>query len=234
MPMSVDIEALRELFRDQRIHLVRARVDATELLLDASKYKVQCTVLPHENEVVAEVGFGASGAGAGDFDLPLAGDLVLLAFTDDGEAFVISRLSSSDDPIPRRADGNKVSAARDGQKFYLFSDSGVFLGAGGLTDPDEPLVLGNVLKSCLNDSVYQKLQDIIDRVSSLIDKLVAGPLVICGSPGTPGSTYPALAADLNGLKTELGVLTTEITEDKAEFLTTPTSNILSGIAFTER
>lgn len=210
--MATDLEFLREVLSDNRMHLSLALVEKVETLDDGSLARCQVKTLPAELELVATVTWDACSAGGGTFTLPDVKDLVLVAFTSPDEAFVVRRLSSKEDKVPAPVkDGHTVIKAKDGKK--------VLVGKSGDSEPDEPMVLGNVAKSCLND-VFTKLD-------TLLTKLISGPLVICGSPGSAGSTFPALATDLGTIKTELATL-------KSQYLDTANSNILSQTAFIER
>lgn len=214
-----DLELLRDILGDDKTHMTLAVVKKVEAT--GTVARVQVLTLPEELEVIATVTWDACSQGGGVFVLPAPKDLVMVSYTtEDREAWVIRRLSSSEDTIPKQAqDGHLVALAPPGKKAYLASDTAVLVGKGGMSDPTEPLVLGNVLASCLNA--------LITQLEALLDKLTSGPLVICGSPGTPGTTYPALAADLATIKAQ-------IDSAKTQYLSTSSSSILSQTAFTER
>lgn len=222
---KLDLELLKDVFGDKRVHFSLAKVTKLEVVASKALARVQVTTLPEELEVVATVSFASCSQGGGLFNLPAPEDLGMIAYTDkteggSQEAFWIGHLSSDDDLIPQQAvDGHLVALARPGKMAYLASDTKVLVGKGGATDPTEPLVLGTTLVGCLNAVVTQ--------VNALLDKLTSGPLVICGSPGTPGTTYPALAADLAAIKAQ-------VTNLKTQYLDTSSSNIISQTAFTER
>ena len=75
---------------------------------------------------------------------------------------------------------------------------------GGST-ADQAVVLGTVLAELLG---------------SLMDTLVTGDFLLCTSPGSPTAPNPAKAA--------------QITQWKAQYLTTAATNILSAVCFTQR
>lgn len=222
---SIDVEMLRELFGDKSATLTLAKVTKLEVVATKAVARVQVTTLPEELEVVATVSFPSCSQGGGFFNLPAPNDLGLVAYTEKTEgggqeAYWIGHLSSSDDLIPAQAAaGHLMAFARPGKNAYLASDTKVLVGKGGTTDPTEPLVLGNVLAGCLNA--------LITQLDALLDNLKNGPLVICGSPGTPGTTYPALATQLTAIKAQ-------IDSAKSQYLDTSSSSILSQTAFTER
>lgn len=220
MARGVDIEMLRELFGDKRVHITKAIVDKVEVLLDNSKVRCQVRVMPEEYEVIAEVSWGIVGPEAGDFQIPQVNDLVLMAYdTIDGEAYIIGRLTNTEDKLPQQAKlGHRVVKSLDGKKLYLLSGEAILLGSGGVTDPDEPLVLGNVMAEALG-ALYT-------RLDTLYTKLIAGPIGM-GNLGSPVPTYPALVTDLTAEQLAAGV-------EKEEFVDNALTNILSTIAFTER
>lgn len=152
--MSLDLEALREIFADYRTHVAVGRIDQLALTDDRSLLRVKVTLLPENREVVAMMTWEHVGPSCGIFAFPVPGDLVLVAFADGSadHAFVIRRLTSKEDKIPvQAASGDTVIFALTGKKSHLLSDTKVNLGRGGESEPDENLVLGQVLKEFLSD-----------------------------------------------------------------------------------
>lgn len=138
-----DLELLRMIFADDRLHIGIGTIKQLGLATDGSKLRAQIMMLPDEREVVAEVGFMDVYC----VSLPEIDDLVLVAFVDGhpDEAFVIKILSHKEEPIPEKARaGHLVLQPRDGKKAYLTSSAKINIAKPGV-DPTEPLVLGTVL-----------------------------------------------------------------------------------------
>lgn len=220
--MGMDVEFLRQALADNRTHISLAVVKKVEVLLDLSGCQVQVMTLPEKLEVIATVCWAACSQGGFLGAIPVADDLILLAYDEQGLAHVVSRLSSSDDKVPMQAKlGHMVVKAADGKKSYLQGDK-VLIGKPditGLIDPDEPLALGNVLVDLLTYLVGQ--------YDDLLDKLIAGPIAMTTTPGSPAPTYPALVTALAIKKVDLAL-------KKTLYLTASATNIISQTAFTER
>lgn len=214
-----DIEALRSILSDKRVHLTLALVTKVEVLTDRSLCRVQVITLPDALEAIATVGWSAAGPEAGIYAIPVPNDLVLVAYVDKDTAFVISRLSSSEDKLPMKAaDGHTVVAALSGKELHLTSSQKAYIGKGGLLNPTEPTVLGNVMKTGLSN--------LLDKITTLLDKLVAGPIAV-DSMGGSAVTHPSLITELNLIKTDIATL-------KNTYVTTASSNIVSQHSFVER
>lgn len=217
----MDLELLREIFKDQRLHIAIGKITQLGLSDDRSCLRVQVSILPEEREIVAMMSWEAVGADAGFFMFPEINDLVIIgqAEGDHEQAFVLKRLTSREEKIPLQAtNGHLVARSRAGTNAYLQSDT---LAAIGKPDgpADQPMVLGNVLKTALGN--------LYDALTNLITKLDSDPVVICSAPGQPGYIHPTLKTDIDAIKASLS-------SDKSTFVTTASSNIVSQIAFTER
>lgn len=141
--MSADLEFLRELFKDPRLHIGIGTIAQLGLSMDKNTLRAQVNLMPEEREVVCEVGW----PDAGIISFPEVDDLVLCVFVDGDhqDGYVIKVLTTSDEPIPVFARlGHLVIYARAGKKAYLGSDTKVGIGRPGV-EPAEPLVLGTVL-----------------------------------------------------------------------------------------
>lgn len=220
---KVDLELLRSMFADNRLHIAVAAIAEVEVLVDFSAARVRVT-LPQQDdlEIVARIAWGMCSTGGGAFQLPVVGDWCLVAFTSADQAWVIAQLSSRTDRIPVRAASGAatVIASQDGQELDISSDTKVNLGRGNpLLTPDEPVVLGNTLK--------EYLEGLSDRISAIYDLLIAGAFLFTTSPGNPTAPNPASA-------TLMGTAKTAHELAKAQFLTVDLTNILSQITFTER
>ncbi len=214
-----DIEALRSILGDRRVHLTLALVSKVEVLPDRSACRVQILTLPDGLEAIATCGWAAAGPEAGVYAIPVPNDLVLVAYVDKDSAYVISRLSSPEDKLPTRAaNGHTIVAALAGKVTHLTSDTSVRIGRGGSSDPTEPTVLGNVMKSGLST--------LLDKLTTLLDKLVAGPIAV-DSMGGSAVTHPSLIVELNLIKTDIATL-------KNTYVTQSSSNIVSQHSFVER
>jgi hypothetical protein len=220
-----DLEVLREIFKDQRQHIAVGKITQLGPAPDRSCLRVQVMILDPtaevDREIVAVMSWDDAGPDCGVIRFPEVADLVLVAFVDGDpdQAYVLKRLTSQEEKIPLKAlDGHTVIAALAGKNVYLSSDTKIFIGKPG-NEGTEPVVLGNVLVSCLTDLVTQ--------VEAIISAIETNPMVICSAPGQPGLIAPALKTALDSVKTALDT-------NKSNFLTTSSSNILSQLAFTER
>lgn len=255
MPQPVDLEGLRELFKDDRTHSAIGKVTQLGLSADRSQLRAQCKVLSQDREVIATVAWDSIGPDSGSLQFPVVGDLVLLLFCegDDDHIYLIKRLSNDEDLIPAQAtDGHMVHRSLPGKKLYLASDFNILLGLGGDNpEPNEPLVLGNVLTEFLIDTFVQletlsaKVAELSAEVSTLAQEAAShthGYIDNIGSPPvpTPSTTDPpgnssafddvATAADdilmdAEEVETELAALRAEPVES---------GEILSDLAFTEK
>lgn len=220
MGKNVGLEELREALSDQKLWLALGLVKKIAMLGDRSALRLQVSILPEEREIVATMTWDVAGPESGIYDLPALNDLVLVAFADaDKEsAFVIRRLSSKTDLIPLKALGGdlvvQAKAAKNayvvGKKVYIAKKNNV---------PTEPLVLGNVMLSCLTDLCTQ--------ITALCDAVITGPVAISSAPGAPAPVHPTLGAAALGVKVAIAAL-------KSTYVTTPGTNIASQLGFTER
>lgn len=142
-----DLEFLREMFKDTRLHVGIGTISQLGISTSGSVLRGVINLLPENREVVAEITF----SDVNDVCFPEINDLVIVVFVDGNpdECFAIKVINNSEEPIPAFAQsGNKVSYSRPGKKFYLGSDAKIGIGRPNI-EPTEPLVLGNVLKNGL-------------------------------------------------------------------------------------
>lgn len=218
----LDLEMLREILADKKLHIVMAEIQEVEVVTDRSSARVKAIIVPDETELVATLAWGMCSTGGGAFQLPVKGDWVLVGFVDVDEAFVLARLSSTSDLLPKQValDDDTMLVARDGKKLHLSSDTKVFLGRGSYaTPPAEPMVLGTVLTNALTD--------LYTAVDTILTKLILGDLLITTAPGAPTGPNPTRATELTTAKTTLAT-------SKSVKIDTSGTNIKSQIAFTER
>ena len=145
--MMNDLELLREMFKDTRLHVGIGTISQLGLSLDGNTLRARVKLLPEEREINAVV----SWEDVCDVSFPEVDDLVLVAFVDGdhNEAFVIKSITNKDEPIPTFAQsGHKTAYARPGKKAYFGSDTKIGIARPGV-EPTEPLTLGNVLISGL-------------------------------------------------------------------------------------
>lgn len=150
---GLDLELIRQIVADNRLHIMLALVSRVAVASDRSICRVEVLVLPEKRPLIATMTWDAVGAGAGFYMLPQVNDMVLVgqAEGDDDQAFVMRRLSSEDDKIPATAiTGDMVAKALAGKKLWLTSDTRINISKGDAA-PNENLVLGQVLKSVLSD-----------------------------------------------------------------------------------
>jgi hypothetical protein len=143
---------MRELLRDNRLHILIGKVERLEMASDRSTLRVIVSIFPEKRQMVARMSWDAVGPNAGIYQIPTSGDLVLVAQAegDEDQAFVIRRLSSKDDTIPAEAtEGDLVLKALAGKATRAISDTAVYLSRPE-NIPTEPLVLGNVFKAMMS------------------------------------------------------------------------------------
>lgn len=207
---AIEIQALREVFKDNRLHFGIGLITGVELLSDNSALKVKLSVFPEQREIYATWSWDDIGPNSGTGSIPTVNDLVLFANVDgnDDLCFVIRRLSSKEDKIPKQAEGGHwFGRAKEGKKAYLLGDEKVLIGKGtnaDSADPTEPLVLGNILKTFLTNVLNEFLN------APQIGTCAVGPVMLDPT------------------------IRTNLTQMKSTYLTTASSNIVSQIAFTER
>ncbi len=202
--MTVDLEALRQIFRDDADHIGIGTITKLGLAEDFNCLRAQVKLLPEGRELVCEVGFPDPG----DVTFPQPGDLVVVAVADIGvdEAFVIARFPTKAAPIPTLArTGHSVKYARAGKKMYLGSDTKVSIGRLD-KEGSQPLVLGTAMLSALTD---------------ILNAFISVGTVGISSPG--GGPVPINPALVTALGNAL-----------SKYVTTPSTNVVSQIAFTER
>lgn len=212
-----DLEILREMFKDSRLHIGIGTVAQVGLANDGSKLRVMINLLPENRQLVAEMTF----ADVYDVTFPEVNDLAIVGLVDGhpDDCFVLKLVSTTEEKIPAFArTGHSVKYSRPGKKLYLGSDLKVGIGRPNV-EPTEPLVLGTVLQTYLTA--------LEGRVNDLISLLNDTPATITTAPGTPGIVNPALVAGLEPISEGLS-------DDKDTYLTEATTNILSQIGFTER
>jgi hypothetical protein len=211
-----DIEALKQLLDSGKIWISSGKILQLDLLADRSFWRAKVLVLPHNYEVIARMTWGSVGPDSGIFGPAQVGDLVLLAFDPElQEAFVISRLSSKEDTIPVQAgQGHTVVKSLPGKNTHIASDIKVLLGRLTSTDPTEPVVLGNILKTLLS---Y-----ILDQLANQAQKISIHTHV--GNLGA-NTSPPDIATDFVTLQTNFNTKKSSPVDDNA---------INSDVAFTEK
>lgn len=213
-----NLEELRNIFRDNRSWIELAKVIKIEPADDRSLVRVLVEQFPEGDQIVCRMSWPSVGPDAGFYQLPSIGDMVLVALEDGDRdnAYVIKSLSSKEDTIPQQAiDGDTIVKALAGKNTHISSDTGLFLGKGDPdTPPDEPIVLGNALKTALETYIS-------DRIIEILDEFLANPVGM-GNLGNAVPLFPALSTKLTTIKA--GIET-----DKANF-----DDFLSDLAFSEK
>jgi hypothetical protein len=216
-----DLELLRQVLADDSVHITIAQVTRVTPSSDNTSVTVEVTSIIDQRELACQLTFDSVGAATASGDLPDPEDLCLVAFaeSDHNQAYVLKYIPSIDEPLPPQiAQGHMVHKSKPGKKLYVASDTKVEI-SRGTAEATEPLVLGNVLLSYLTA--------LEGHVKALIDALNSIPATISTAPGTPGILNPALTAALTPIETALEA-------DKGTYLTTPATNVVSQIGFTER
>ena len=118
----LDLEMLKEAFRDRRVHTALGVITKLMLAPDRSALRVMVSIFPEGREIQATMTWEHVGPDSGFFQFPVVNDLVLVAFADGDEefAFVIKRLASKEDKIPTEAaTGDTVVKTLNGKNFHL-------------------------------------------------------------------------------------------------------------------
>lgn len=227
--LPVDLEALRRIFADRRYWLGVGIITAQEYGSDGSSHRVKVKLFPDNHEVVADVAAASVGPSAGIFGPISVGDMAVVGMPEGTEehAIIIGRLASSEDPIPQQArDGHTILKSLVGKNAYLWGQAKAQVISAtrinlALSDHDamEPLILGLVMQQA-----YEKH---ILRLTTLIEKMIAGPMTISSAPSQASPTHPNFAADILQIKTDLAA-------DKQMYSTDDSTNFLSKLVFTER
>lgn len=212
----MDIEALRDILKDESIHLGLATIQRLILAEDRSYLKVLLNVLPENRQLVADMTWEDVGPESGEFTFPSVGDLVLFGQAEGSEdyAFILKRLTSEEDKIPEiAASGDTVKKTKTGKKFWNISDTKVFLSRSE-SEPTENLVLGQQLKTLMIDLLSElSTHANTDAVHTHIGNLGYKTLV------------PDQAADFNANKSKYDTLKASPVEDET---------ILSDLSYTEK
>lgn len=213
-----DLEFLKDIFKDQRLHLAIGTVTSIGLSQDGSILRVIINILPEGRPVVAEMTF----ADVYDVTFPELKDLAFIGMADGepDECFVLKLINNKQEPIPKFAQtGDAVKYARPGKKLYIGSDTKIGLARPNI-EATNPLVLGDVLTNFLTNFTTR-------FVSLLTTVLSDIPTSVCAVAGVPDTINPALVTALNNLNTQMQ-------SDITTYLQTSSSNIVSQISFTER
>lgn len=153
MAKKPQLELLREIFKDTRLHVGMGKITKLDLLDDRSELRVEVDVWPEQVGAVARMSWEQVGPESGVFGFPQVGDLVLLGCVDGNyeQIFVLKRLTSQSDQIPIQAeDGSTVIRSLPGKKVKIHSDTRINLGREGSdddSDMNENVVLGKVFQT---------------------------------------------------------------------------------------
>lgn len=215
--MSLDLEALRHIFQDNRTWISIGKITKLSVATDRSVLRCMVSMLDwnEQPEIVAKMTWDQLGVESGCLTLPSVNDLVIVCFAegDVEQAFIIRKLSAKDDKIPKNAvEGHTVLKSMQGKNLWLTSDSKINLSKGD-TAPTENVVLGQQLKALLSDILTQ-IADLAEKVSTHTHP---------GNLGYPTGA-PMQAADFVSLKSEVDNLKSSPVGDE---------KILSKISFTD-
>lgn len=164
-----DLEGLREIFKDVRLHIGIGTVVKLGLSNDGSKLRCMVKLLPDGRQVVTQMAF----SDVYDVTFPELNDLALVGMVDGhpDDAFIFSLINNTEEPIPANArTGDSVKYARPTKKLYL-GGTKVYVGKVGTT-PTEPLVLGNVMVTFMTNVLNAFLN------ASQIGFCAAGPVYL--------------------------------------------------------
>lgn len=212
----LDLEGLREIFKDNSTHLAMGKIEKLEMADDGSVLRARCEVLGQGRKIIARVTWGAIGPNSGFIQFPVVGDIILLAFGegDAEQGYVIARMSNTSDTIPTTAhDGSTVVRALAGLSAWLTSDTAIYLSRGD-TAPTENVPLGQVLKTLLSQTLAE--------LKALSDTLASHTHI--GNVGYPTSA-PVQAASITGHGTVFNAKKSNPVDNE---------DILSDVSFTEK
>ncbi len=218
--MSLDLELFREILKDDRLHIGLAIVKRVIVSDDLTSVAVECTIVPEGRDVIVTETWESVGDGTTHGDIPDPNDLLIIVMADGDpdHAYSIRRLASHEEKLPAQIkDGHFVSKSKPGKKYYLSSDTRIEIGKA-ITPATEPLVLGVQLMAMLDALIVQ--------MKAITNTIITGPAGI-GNLGAPVPTGAAVIAGLTAANTAIDAI-------KAQYLTAPTTNIASQIAYTER
>lgn len=203
---TLDLELMREVFRDVRLHIGIGVVTQLGLAPDMSCLRVQVNLMPENREIVAVMGWAACGANAGFYSFPEVNDLMIVAFVEGepDDAYVICCLPSAEETIPKfAADGHMVAYANTGKKLYLGSDTKILLGRPD-QEPTEPVVLGTAITNFFQDFINAFLN------AAQIGQSAVGPVAL--DPSVRQALMQAVQ----------------------KYITTPSTSIVSSVVFVDR
>lgn len=212
--MNADLEFLRSVFADDRLHIGIGTITQLGLSQDQNLLRCQVNLLPENREVVCMMSWDDIGR----ITFPEVDDLVLVAFVDGhpDEAHVFRVLTNSDEPISAFARlGHTITNSRPGKKNYIGSDTKVGIGRIDV-EPTEPLVLGNVMLSA-------------------ITQLLAGIEACVTAINTMGNNVNTLGSALSLPPFYTGpAMPDPLPSFQSTYISSASSNIVSQIGFTER
>lgn len=224
------LEEFKELLQDDALHLFIAKIKKLHLASDNSFLRVEVEVWPEQRIIMCDMTWDHVGPNSGFYNFPNVGDLVIGASAEGevDQSFILKRLSSSEDTIPKTAlTGDSVLKTIDGKKLWLTSDTRVNLSKGD-TEPNENVVLGQRFKATYSDHL-SKLITCIEKIVTQIDHTISHDHI--GNLGfqTGGVRNPA---PMNAIKGELNTLKGEINTLKSSKV--DNEFILSDMTFTEK
>lgn len=225
----MDLEGVREILRDDRLHIGLGLVKKLHLAEDRSYLKVTLSVLPEEREIIATMTWDNTGPDSGDFEFPSPNDLVLFAQAEGDEeyAYVIRRLTSSEDTIPQEATtGDKVHRAKAGKIYWNISDTKIYLSKTG-TAPTENLVLGQRWKTTYQDHL-DEITDALEKLEDQINNVATHVHTVIGIP----TSAPLNAAAMQTIKGQITTIRGNLETIKSGKV--DNEFILSDLSYTEK
>ena len=227
---KINVENLKSYLMDNKLHIFLGQIKRLHLAKDNSSLKVEVSVWPEERLIIANMTWDNVGPESGFYSFPSVGDAVLCASAegDVDQSFVIKRLSSIEDKIPKNAiTGDTVIKTLAGKKIWNTSDTRLNLSRGD-DEPTENIVLGQVFKATYSDHLA-KLIDYMDKMISYMQKFEAHDHV--GNMGAP-TTPPVNKAEVASIRGEVTTLKEEINTLKSDIV--DGEEILSDLVFTEK
>jgi hypothetical protein len=221
--MGIDLELMKSIFRDDRLHIGLALVKRVIVQDDMTDVAIECEIVPEGRTVIVTDTWESVGDNTGHGDIPDPNDLILIVMADGDpdRAYAIKRLASHEEKLPKQIkDGHFVTKSKPGKKLFLGSDTRVEIGKANADAPAaENLVLGLVFKQLMSDELTQlatlstTLKTLSQKTSSLlgqVNSLVSALSSFAGSLTIEAAAGAALTAQLTPIVIQLTTIDSAI------------------------
>jgi hypothetical protein len=105
MGNGFNIDDLKNYFKDDSLHLFLGQIKRLHLDDNNAHLKVEVSVWPEQRSIICDMTWDHVGPNSGFYNFPSVGDAVLCGSAEGevDQSFVIKRLSSKEDKIPKNA-----------------------------------------------------------------------------------------------------------------------------------